>query len=316
MSELEIIKDSLSERKDLIIIESVKRILPKGKEQTQNLVVTESSLFFAKLDKDSEVEETEKQCWIYLSSITVVDYLSKLILRFTLNGTDKDIAFTSPNYKNIGQKIGDHLQRLMGPISALKLNLSLLTNNKVDFDNDSVLLRLKVYCEANEIKIPDAIMKKLQTYLSARQVNFIFSDWGTSLEPILFAIQPYQYNICGIINTPLTQDLCEKLKSIVIPFKHVCIATPYSKILDDFLKNAKFECNSLTFKNTRFDPQSLPLIGTVASQNSVQSLGMNNAFLDTAFDVFYTESVFKKEMIQGLSYLNIDNTKGTKYTTR
>ena len=312
MSEIEGIKDSLSSRKDVILIESVKRILPKGKEQTQNLVATESSLFFGKLNKDSEVEENEKQCWIYLISITVVDYLSKLILRFSNNGNDKEIAFTSPNYKIIGQKIGDHLQRLMGPIFALKLNLALLTNNKVNFDNDSVLLRLKVFCEAKEIKIPDAIMKKLETYLSTRQVNFLFSDWGTSLEPILFAIQPYQHNICGIINTPLTQELCEKLKSIVIPFKHICIATPYSKILEDFLKNAKLECTSMSFKNTRFDPQSLPLVGAVASQSSVQSLGMNNAFLDTAFDVFYTESVFKKDMIQSLSYLNIDNTKGIK----
>ena len=312
MSEIEQIKELLSSHNDIILIESIKRLLPKGKEQPQNLVVTNSSIFFAKINKNRTIEENEKQYWINLSAVTVVEYLSKLIMRFSVNGTDKEISFTSSNYKTIGQKIGDHLQRLMGPIYSMKMNLSLLTNNKVNFDNDSVLLRLKVYCEANSILIPDDISKKLGTYMSARQTNFVFSEWGTSLKPILFALQPYQHNISGTINIPITQELCANYKSFLIPFKHICIATPYTKFFEEFFKSVKFECTSISFKNTRLDAENLPIIGSTALQNTIQSLGINNAFLDTAFDVFYTDKLFKKDMVSALSYLNLDNTKGIK----
>ena len=311
MNENEEILTILQSKSDFIAAYPVKRIISKGKEQQRILAITKSSVFFPKI-QDSLLKEEDACWWIDVTAISVVEYMAKIILKFTENGKDKEIVFTAQNYQTIGQEIADHVQHLMGPITAMKLNLNLITKNKVNFDKDSVMLRLKIYCAKNKCTVPERIIKKLEDYIDKRRINFVFSEWEEHLVAILFALAPYQRNISGVINKRLTPEQCDQLKDVYIPFKHMSYEVPFTQELGKLMENGHFDCNSIAFKNTMFDSETLPKASGAASKANVQTLAFNDAFIDTAFDVFYTESVFKKELISSLSYLNLDNTKGIK----
>lgn len=302
------IKQRLSNEKDVLLVQVVKKINNKGKEENEVIVATESSLFYVHPGK--KITADKKSCWLDLTAITLVEYQSKFIIKFTKDKIDTQFEFLTSDYINIAQIIGGHLQRLMGPYWSQKMNIDLLTKDKFSFDGNSVLMRLRVYCQYQDITIPDAYIEKLKKYINNYEVNFYFSDWGNYILPIIFALQPYSKCISGIFNKSLPDVLLLKLRELFIPFRHLSFEIPLDQQFIKFLEVAKFECTALTFKNTQLNPDQLSIISQCGITHQIQTLSLNNAFVDPVFSVFYTDAFFKNELCIQTSYFNFDETRG------
>lgn len=302
------VKQFLANEKDILLIQPVKKVNNKGKEENSVIVATQSSLFYVNPGKKMSADK--KSCWLHLTAITLVEYQSKFICKFTHGKNETQFTFITAEYINVAQTIGGHLQRLMGPYWSQKMNIDLLTKEKFSFDSASVLMRLNVYCQTEGISVPEKYITKLQKYLDQREINFYFADWDEYIVPIVFALQPYSKCISGVFNKQLSSATFNKLREMFIPFKHICFETPLNADSIKFLEIAKFECTSMEFKNNDLTGQQLPTITQCGIKNEIQSLSLNNAFNESAYQVFYTDSFFKTELCTGTTYFNFDHTHG------